>query len=149
MLHTNAQSRPDRDILAPRRREGASAEVAMLKRAMGWIVLGLVVFLGGVAEAQSVPGATGEDRGVNGARAYLKKIGASRLEQTMMLVSLFAKAQPKYLDEWERLTSIRIRTVEYGYTEIPAKIMAEAVAKTGEDDIFNHQMYMLPDAAEA
>ena len=121
----------------------------MLKRAMGWIVLGLVAFLGGVAEAQTVPGATVEERAVNGARAYLKKIGASRLEQTMMLVSLFAKAQPKYLDEWERLTSIRIRTVEYGYTEIPAKIMAEAVAKTGEYDIFNHQMYMLPDAAEA
>ena len=76
----------------------------MLTRAMGWIVLGLVTFLGGVAEAQTVPGATVEERAVNGARAYLKKIGASRLEQTMMLVSLFAKAQPKYLDEWERLT---------------------------------------------
>ncbi len=104
---------------------------------MGWAVLGLVAFLGGVAEAQTVPGATVEERAANGARAYLKKIGANRLEQTMMLVSLFAKAQPKYLDEWERLTGIRIRTVEYGYTEIPAKIMAEALepARVVHDDI--------------
>ena len=67
----------------------------------------------------------------------------------MMMVSLFAKAQPKYLDEWEKLTGIKIKTIEYGYTEIPAKIMADAVAKTGQYDIYNHQMYMLPDAVEA
>jgi multiple sugar transport system substrate-binding protein len=120
----------------------------MRRRAVALTVLGLMA-VSGRAEAQAVVGATVEQRAINGARAYLKKIGAERLEQTMLLVSLFAKAQPKYLDEWQRLTGIRIRTVEYGYTEIPAKIMAEAVAKTGEYDIFNHQMYMVPDAVEA
>jgi multiple sugar transport system substrate-binding protein len=90
-----------------------------------------------------------EERAVNGAKAYLKKIGAEHLQQTMMLVSLLAKAQPKYFDEWERLTGIRIKSIEYGYTEIPTKIMAEAVAKTGQYDIFNHQMYMVPDSVEA
>jgi multiple sugar transport system substrate-binding protein len=103
----------------------------------------------GVASAQPVPGNTVEERAVNGAKAYLKKIGVDKLEQTMMMVSLFAKAQPKYLEEWEKLTGIKVKTIEYGYTEIPAKIMADAVAKTGQYDIYNHQMYMLPDAVEA
>jgi len=102
-----------------------------------------------VGEAQTVPGATVEERAVNGAKAYVKKVGAEKLELTMMMVSLFAKAQPKYLDEWEKLTGIRIKTIEYGYTEIPAKIMADAVARSGAYDIYNHQMYMLPDAVEA
>jgi len=115
------------------------------------IVATLVMLLGvvGLAHAQTVPGATPEERAVNGAKAYLKKIGVERLEQTMMLVSLFAKAQPKYLEEWEKLTGIKIKTIEYGYTEIPAKIMADAVAKSGQYDMYNHQMYMLPDAVEA
>jgi multiple sugar transport system substrate-binding protein len=115
------------------------------------IVWALVLSLltAGVASAQTVPGNTVEERAVNGAKAYLKKIGVDKLEQTMMMVSLFAKAQPKYLDEWEKLTGIRIKTIEYGYTEIPAKIMADAIAKTGQYDIYNHQMYMLPDAVEA
>ena len=102
-----------------------------------------------VARAAVVPGKTVEERAVNGAKAYLKKIGVQKLEQTMLLTSLFAKAQPKYLEEWEKLTGIKIKTVEYGYTEIPAKIMAEAVAKTGQYDMFNHQMYMVPDAVES
>jgi multiple sugar transport system substrate-binding protein len=113
-----------------------------------WAFL-LLLLTAGVASAQPVPGSTVEERAVNGAKAYLKKIGVDRLEQTMMMVSLFAKAQPKYLEEWEKLTGIKIKTVEYGYTEIPAKIMADAVAKTGQYDIYNHQMYMLPDAVEA
>ncbi len=67
----------------------------------------------------------------------------------MMMVSLFAKSMPKYLDEWEKLTGIKVKTIEYGYTDIPSKIMADAVAKSGQYDIYNHQMYMLPDAADA
>jgi multiple sugar transport system substrate-binding protein len=118
-------------------------------RTLGIVVMVLLVAAVGLAQAQTAPGSTPEERAVNGAKAYLKKIGVERLEQTMMMVSLFAKAQPKYLDEWEKLTGIKIKTIEYGYTEIPAKIMADAVAKTGQYDIYNHQMYMLPDAVEA
>jgi len=115
---------------------------------IAWALV-LALLTAGVASAQTVPGNTVEERAINGAKAYLKKIGVDKLEQTMMMVSLFAKAQPKYLDEWEKLTGIRIKTIEYGYTEIPAKIMADAIAKTGQYDIYNHQMYMLPDAVEA
>src|SRR6185503_15431624 len=120
----------------------------MRHRAIIWALV-LALFTVSVAAAQTVPGNTVEERAVNGAKAYLKKIGVDKLEQTMMMVSLFAKAQPKYLDEWEKLTGIKIKTIEYGYTEIPAKIMADAVAKSGQYDIYNHQMYMLPDAVEA
>jgi multiple sugar transport system substrate-binding protein len=120
-----------------------------MTRIVGILVLVLLVAGTGVVQAEPVAGATPEERAVNGAKAYLKKIGVERLEQTMMMVSLFAKAQPKYLEEWEKLTGIKIKTIEYGYTEIPAKIMADAVAKTGQYDIYNHQMYMLPDAVEA
>jgi multiple sugar transport system substrate-binding protein len=120
-----------------------------MTRIVGILVLVLLVAGIGVVQAEPVAGATPEERAVNGAKAYLKKIGVERLEQTMMMVSLFAKAQPKYLEEWEKLTGIKIKTIEYGYTEIPAKIMADAVAKTGQYDIYNHQMYMLPDAVEA
>jgi multiple sugar transport system substrate-binding protein len=110
----------------------------------------LIVLAVAPSQAQQVvPGATSAERAVNGAKAYLKKIGADHLEQTMMLVSLFSKAQPKYLEEWDKLTGIKIKVVEYGYTDIPSKIMADAVAKTGQYDIYNHQMYMVPDAAEA
>lgn len=120
----------------------------MLKRGVAGAIVLLVAAVG-VAQAQTVPGATVEERAVNGAKAYLKKLGVEKLDLTMMMVSLFAKAQPKYLHEWEKLTGIRIKTIEYGYTEIPAKIMADAVAKTGQYDIYNHQMYMLPDAVES
>ena len=98
------------------------------------------------AAKASEPAGAVADRAVAGAQAYLKKIGVDKLEQNMMLTSLFAKAQPKYLHEWEKLTGIKIKTVEFGYTEIPAKIMADAVAKSGQYDIYNHQMYMVPDA---
>ena len=101
------------------------------------------------AAKASEPAGAVADRAVAGAQAYLKKIGVDKLEQNMMLTSLFAKAQPKYLHEWEKLTGIKIKTVEYGYTEIPAKIMADAVAKSGQYDLYNHQMYMVPDAAES
>ena len=39
--------------------------------------------------------------------------------------------------------------VPLGYTDIPAKIMQEGVAKTGVYDIFNDFPYTTPDAAGA
>ncbi len=67
----------------------------------------------------------------------------------MLLISLFKNSMPKYAKQWEDLTGVKIKFVEYGYTDIPAKIMAEAVAKTGQYDIFNQFPYVVPDAAGA
>ena len=56
---------------------------------------------------------------------------------------------PAYAKQWEELTGMKMNFVEYGYTDIPAKMMAEAVAKTGQYDIFNQFPYVVPDAAGA
>jgi len=117
-------------------------------RIVGAVVMAvLAASLAGAADV--VPGNTVEERAVNGAKAYLKKVGTDKIELTMMMVSLFAKSMPKYLDEWEKLTGIKVKTIEYGYTDIPAKIMQEGVAKTGVYDIFNDFPYTMPDAAGA
>ena len=99
--------------------------------------------------AKSLPGTTVEERAINGAKSYIKKHNLKNPTQTMLLISLFKNSQPKYLRQWEKLTGIKIKTVQYGYTDIPSKIMAEAVAKTGQYDILNHFPYVVPDAAGA
>ncbi len=99
--------------------------------------------------AQTLPGATVEERAVNGAKEYIKKHGLTNPMQTMLMISLFKNSMPKYAEEWEKLTGVRMQFIEYGYTDIPAKIMAEAVAKTGQYDIFNQFPYVIPDAVGA
>jgi multiple sugar transport system substrate-binding protein len=115
------------------------------------IVLATLLVLGaGVPAWSQVPsGTTVEERAVNGAKAYLAKHNLKDVEQTILLSSLYNNSFPDFSERWTKLTGIKIKIVPLGYTDIPAKIMAEAVAKTGQYDIFNHQMYMLPDAVEA
>ncbi|MFQ5894527.1 MAG: ABC transporter substrate-binding protein [Nitrospinota bacterium] len=101
------------------------------------------------ATAQVLPGATVEERAINGAKEYIKKHNLKDPTLTMLLISLFKNAQPKYARQWEELTGVKVKFIQYGYTDIPAKIMAEAVAKTGQYDVFNHFPYIVPDAAGA
>lgn len=112
------------------------------------IVAALVMLLGvaGLADAQTVPGATPEERAINGAKAYLQKHNLKNVEQTILLSSLYNNSFPDFSERWEKLTSIKIKIVPLGYTDIPAKIMAEAVAKTGQFDMFNDFPYTAPDA---
>jgi multiple sugar transport system substrate-binding protein len=98
---------------------------------------------------QILPGATVEERAVNGAKEYLKKHNLTNPTQTMLMISLFKNSMPTYAEQWEKLTGVKMQFIEYGYTDIPAKIMAEAVAKTGQYDIFNQFPYVIPDAAGA
>ncbi len=122
-----------------------------MKRIMQGIALLFVFLVVSVTfgYAQSLSGATVEERAINGAKSYIKKHNLKNPTQTMLLISLFKNSQPKYLRQWEKLTGIKIKTVQYGYTDIPSKIMAEAVAKTGQYDILNHFPYVVPDAAGA
>jgi multiple sugar transport system substrate-binding protein len=113
---------------------------------MGVLSLGIVM---SVALAQELPGATVEERAINGAKAYIKQHNLQNPSLTMLLISLFKNSMPKYAQQWEELTGVKMKFIEYGYTDIPAKIMAEAVAKTGEYDIFNQFPYVVPDAAGA
>jgi multiple sugar transport system substrate-binding protein len=108
--------------------------------------LGLAVY---PALAQTLPGATVEERAINGAKEYIKKHNLTNPALTMLMISLFKNSMPTFADEWEKLTGVKMNFIEYGYTDIPAKIMAEAVAKTGQYDIFNQFPYVVPDAVGA
>ncbi|MGI9336683.1 MAG: extracellular solute-binding protein, partial [Gammaproteobacteria bacterium] len=101
------------------------------------------------ALAQNLPGATVEERAINGAKRYIEENGLENPSLTMLLISLFKNAMPAYADRWQDLTGVELKFVEYGYTDIPSKIMAEAVAKTGQYDIFNQFPYVVPDAVGA
>jgi ABC-type glycerol-3-phosphate transport system substrate-binding protein len=115
------------------------------------LVLAALLILGGsgAAWAQVVPGATVEERAINGAKAYLQKHNLKNVEQTILLSSLYNNSFPDFTERWEKLTGVKIKTVPLGYTDIPAKIMAEAVAKTGQFDMFNDFPYTAPDAVGA
>ena len=64
----------------------------------------------------------------------------------MLMISLFKNSMPTFAEQWEKLTGVKMQCIESGYTDIPAKIMAEAIAKTGQYDIFNQFPYVIPDA---
>jgi hypothetical protein len=53
--------------------------------------LGLAV---GTALAQTLPGATVEERAINGAKEYTKKHNLTKPTQTMLLISLFKNSMP-------------------------------------------------------
>jgi len=89
------------------------------------------------------------DRAVNLAKAYMKAHKIDKIEQSMLLNSLFRNAMADFTDRWEKLTNVKIVSSPLGYTDIPSKIMAEAVAKTGSFDIFNDFPYTMPDAVGA
>lgn len=96
--------------------------------------------------AELLPGATVEERCINGAKAYIKKHNLKDPTLTVLQNALFKNAQPKYDKQWTELTGVKIKSIPYGYTDIPSKIMAEAVAKTGSWDVFNHFPYSVPNA---
>ncbi|MDE0332598.1 MAG: hypothetical protein OXL41_12080, partial [Nitrospinae bacterium] len=101
------------------------------------VLMGITVFVASTATAAMMvhPGKTVEERAINGAKAYIKKHNLKNPKQTMLLISLFKNSQPKYLRQWKKLTGVEMGSIQYGYTDIPAKIMAEAVAKTGQYDV--------------
>ena len=89
------------------------------------------------------------DRAVELARAYMKKNNLQTVELNMLLNSLYRNAIGDFSDRWEKLTNIKVVSTPLGYTDIPSKIMAESVAKTGSFDIFNDFPYSMPDAVGA
>jgi len=89
------------------------------------------------------------DRAVELARAYMKKNNLQSVELNMLLNSLYRNAIGDFSDRWEKLTNIKVVSTPLGYTDIPSKIMAESVAKTGSFDIFNDFPYTMPDAVGA
>lgn len=88
-------------------------------------------------------------RAVEGAKAYIKAKNLTNPKLTILLSSLYNNSFPDFTKKWEELTGVKFEIVPLGYTDIPAKVMQEAVSKTGVYDIFNDFPYTMPDAAGA
>ena len=99
--------------------------------------------------ADVLPGDTVAERALAGAKEYIEKHGLENPKLTMLLSSLYRNSMPDFTREWTELTGVEIENVPLGYTDIPAKVMAEATAKTGVYDIFNDFPYTMPDAVGA
>ena len=89
------------------------------------------------------------DRAVAAAKEYVKAKNLKDPKLTILLSSLYNNSFPDFAKKWEELTGVKFEIVPLGYTDIPAKIMQEGVAKTGVYDIFNDFPYTAPDAAGA
>src|SRR5512138_3153127 len=89
------------------------------------------------------------ERAVAAAKEYVKAKGLKEPRLTILLSSLYNNSFPDFAKKWEELTGVKFEIVPLGYTDIPAKIMQEAVSKTGVYDIFNDFPYTMPDAAGA
>ena len=114
----------------------------------GAAALATSLAVNGVAAQEYGPVA---QRAIDGAKAYVKPRTICKNPQAAPCCenSLFRNADPDFLAEWKELTGDRDRREPLGYTDIPSKIMGEAVAKTGAFDIFNDFPYTQPDAASA
>jgi ABC-type glycerol-3-phosphate transport system substrate-binding protein len=99
--------------------------------------------------ADVLPGATVEERAINGAKEYLKRNNLKDPALTMLMLARFKHALPTFTKQWEELTGVKMKFVEVSYADSTAKIMAESVAKTGAYDIFNQFPSVVPDAAGA
>jgi multiple sugar transport system substrate-binding protein len=99
--------------------------------------------------ADVLPGDTVEERAVNGAKEYIQNNNLKNPSLTMLMITRFKNALPALTRQWEELTGVKMKFIEANYADSAAKIMAEAVAKTGAYDIFNQFPSVVPDAAGA
>lgn len=113
------------------------------------VVVVSVSLTGTVPCAQPLPGDTVEERAVNGAKDYVVQHNLKNPTLSILLISLFKNALPTYAKQWKDLTGIQIELRAYGDTDIPAQILAEAAAKTGQYDIFNHFPSVVPEVVRA
>ncbi|MEK9661791.1 MAG: extracellular solute-binding protein, partial [Alphaproteobacteria bacterium] len=111
-----------------------------------------VLLTGALATGVAAGSATAQDdpvaqRAIEGAKAYVKANNMTDPKISMLLNSLYRNSLPDFAARWKELTGVEITTEPLGYTDIPAKVMGECVAKTGAFDIFNDFPYTQPDAA--
>jgi multiple sugar transport system substrate-binding protein len=92
---------------------------------------------------------TVEERAINGAKEYVKSNNLKDPSLTMLMLARFKNALPALVKQWEESTGVKMKFVEVSYADSTAKIMTEAVAKTGVYDIFNQFPSVVPDAASA
>src|SRR2546427_7496352 len=102
-----------------------------------------------ISAAQAVPGATADERAINGAKAYMKSKNLTSLKLNMMMPSIFTAGSTGEMANFEKATGIGVNYFEVGILQIQAKAMSEAVAKSGSFDFWIGDPISLPDLVEA
>jgi multiple sugar transport system substrate-binding protein len=113
------------------------------------IAIAAVLVWTAVAAAQTPPGATADERAVNGAKAYMKAQGLTSLKLNMLMPSIFTAGSVDEIASFEKLTGIGVNYIEVGILQIQARAMSEAVGKSGSFDLWIGDPISLPDTAEA
>ncbi|HEV8143082.1 MAG TPA: extracellular solute-binding protein [Methylomirabilota bacterium] len=113
------------------------------------VLVAILVLSPVVAAAQAVPGATADERAVNGAKAYMKSKNLTSLKLNMMMPSIFTAGSTGEMASFEKATGIGVNYFEVGILQIQAKAMSEAVAKSGSFDFWIGDPISLPDLVEA
>src|SRR5262245_17244423 len=114
--------------VAPARRTTADQRRTSMRRAFS-LLAGLslaAVMAAAPVQAQQDPVA---ERDVEGAKAYIKANNLTNPKLTILLSSLYNNSCPDFTKKWEELTGVKFEIVPLGYTDIPAKVMQEAVSK--------------------
>jgi len=112
-------------------------------------IVALVLAWSPAASAQVAPGATADERAVNGAKAYMTAKGLTSLKLNMLMPSIFTGGSVVEMSNFEKLTGIGVNYSEVGILQIQAKAMSEAVAKSGSFDFWIGDPISLPDLVEA
>src|SRR5207249_1842484 len=113
------------------------------------VLVAILVLSPVVAAAQAVPGATADERAINGAKAYMKSKNLTSLKLNMMMPSIFTAGSTGEMANFEKATGIGVNYFEVGILQIQAKAMSEAVAKSGSFDFWIGDPISLPDLVEA
>src|SRR3989442_4908327 len=113
------------------------------------VLVAILVLSPVVAAAQAVPGATADERAINGAKAYMKSKNLTSLKLNMMMPSIFTAGSTGEMANFEKETGIGVNYFEVGILQIQAKAMSEAVAKSGSFDFWIGDPISLPDLVEA
>src|SRR5438552_8484295 len=113
------------------------------------VLVAILVLSPVVAAAQAVPGATADERAINGAKAYMKSKNLTSLKLNMMMPSIFTAGSTGEMANFEKATGIGVNYSEVGILQVQAKAMSEAVAKSGSFDLWIGDPISLPDTAEA
>src|SRR5947209_17363775 len=113
------------------------------------VLVAILVLSPVVAAAQAVPGATADERAINGAKAYMQAKGLTSLKLNMMMPSIFTAGSTLEMAIFEKETGIGVNYFEVGILQVQAKAMSEAVAKSGSFDFWIGDPISLPDLVEA
>src|SRR2546428_651306 len=85
------------------------------------VLVAILVLSPVVAAAQAVPGATADERAMNGAKAYMKSKNLTSLKLNMMMPSIFTAGSTGEMANFEKATGIGVNYFEVGILQIQVK----------------------------